>query len=163
MRRNEGYTIIELLTAVAIIGIVAAIGVPAVRSFHESTDVRATANQITTDLWLARQRSIATSVSHSVWFEPDYDRYQVFRDDGGGNPANAGNGSLDVGEVVLTTRNLKDEHSLSEVNLDPVDVVIFVPRGTLLAGTTGGSVTIADLDGRSRRVLVRATGMSKVD
>ncbi len=162
MRAHAGFTIIEVLTALTIIGILAAIGIPAVKSFGRSTDVVASAKQVVADMWLARQKAIATSNPYSVLFEPDQRRYFVFSDDGNGVPANAANGSIDSGEVIATTRSLRRQCAFSDVDLDPANVVIFVPKGTLKNGTGGGSVTITD-EGKSKTVLIRASGLCKAD
>ena len=152
---------LELLTVVAVTGILAAASVPAIRSFSESTDLRGVSKQLATDLWYARQKAIATSAFHSVVFDSDDNTYTIFVDDGGGNPANEGNGVLNGGEQIVRARHLGSNHVFSEIDLDPTDTIIFVPKGTLKIGTSGGTVTITDDDERSRAVTILASGLTR--
>jgi type II secretion system protein H len=162
MKRNDGFTIIELLTVVVVFGIIAAIGIPTIRSYSRSIDIQAAASQMAADMWYARQRAIATSEPHSVFFATDENQYSIFRDDGNGVSYNAANGAIDVGEEVLATKNLDARLHLSQVNLDPDNAVIFMPRGSLKVGTGGGYVTVSG-DNGSRTVLIRASGLCKVE
>jgi type II secretion system protein H len=161
--RQRGFTIIELLTVVALIGIVAAVSIPAVKSFGRSADIRANAKRMAADFWLARQRAIATSTAHSVFFDPDEGQYTVFQDDGGGNPANAGNGEVDAGETVIKVRDVSGKCSITDVFLDPPNTVIFVPKGTLKDGTWGGSLSLADCSGRTRQIFISTAGFVRVE
>jgi prepilin-type N-terminal cleavage/methylation domain-containing protein len=163
MRNEKGFTLLELLTVGAILGLLAAVTVPSLRSYTQSTGLRSLSDQLAGDLWYARQRAIATSVPYSVAFDPDANTYDVFRDDGAGDPDDAGNGEIDFGEQVVRTRPLGPAFLLSEVDLDPDNVVIFMRRGTLMRGTTGGSITISDRSGRTRTLEVLASGLCRAD
>jgi type II secretion system protein H len=162
MKRQEGFTVIELLTVVAMLGLVAAMGIPAIRSFSRSTDVKAAATQLAADGWLARQRAIATSDPYSIRFDPDENRYRVFRDDGNGTAGNAANGQIDTGEEVLIDRHLDARFDLSDVDFDPANAVIFMPKGSLKTGTAGGQLMITG-ENASRTVFIRPSGMCKVE
>ena len=161
MWRQAGFTLLEILTVLAIVGIFVLVGLPAVKTFNQSTGIRASAKQIAGDLWLARQKAISTSSLHSIRFQSGENSYVVFRDDGGGNVVNRANGTLDSGEDVIRTRELSKACAFSDVNLDPANSVIFVPRGMLRGGTTGGYVIISDGGTRSRTVEIMASGLTR--
>ena len=161
MRKQAGFTLLEMLTVLAIVGIFVLIAIPALKGYNQSTGIRASAKQIAGDLWLARQKAITTSTPHSIRFESGESSYTLFSDDGGGNPANCANGTLDSGETVIRTRRLSRECAFSDVNLDPANSVIFEPRGMLRTGTAGGYVTVSDSDSRSRTVEIMASGLTR--
>jgi type II secretion system protein H len=162
MRTQNGFTIIELLTVMAMICMITAISVPAYRSFVGSADIRSAADQLRADVWLARQRAIATSQPHSLFFDLQENSYTIFRDDGDGVPNDAANGVVDDGEEILLTRDLRDGFFLTAVNLDPDNAVIMMPKGMLKTGTVGGDLTISN-GNTSRTLLIRASGQCKVE
>jgi type II secretion system protein H len=160
-RDEQGFTLIELLIVGAVMTILAAASIPAIRSFNESTGLRGEAKQMVADLWQARQRAIASSTNYSVAFDLDENSYTVFKDDGAGIDANAANGTLDSGEEVVGVRVLQGEHWLYDVGLDPTDAVVFAPRGMLEGGTTGGYICLADHESRHHTIYVRPSGLCK--
>jgi type II secretion system protein H len=163
-RRQQGFTMIELLVVVAVIGVMAAVSVVGFGSFSESTGLKATAKQLNADFWAARQKAIAGSVPYSILFNMENNSYTVFKDDGSGTPSNSGNGEIDTGEEIVRTTQLGDDFFLYYVNLDPANVVIFFPRGTLKDGTTGGYVEISNSDfQRKRRISITASGQTRVE
>jgi type II secretion system protein H len=160
-RSQEGFTLIELLIVGAVMTILAAASIPAIRSFNESTGIRGEAKQMVADLWQARQRAIASATPYSVVFDPDENSYTVFKDDGAGIDANAANGTLDSGEEVIGVRTLEGSRRLYDVGLDPANAVVFAPRGMLESGTTGGYICLADEDSRYYTIYVRPSGLCK--
>ncbi len=160
-RRQEGFTLIELLIVGAVMAILAAVSIPAIRSFSESTGMRGEAKQLMADLWQARQRAIATATPYSVAFDPDENSYTVFKDDGAGVDENAANGTLDMGEEVVGSRMLEGGRRLDDIDLDPHNSIVFAPRGMLERGTTGGYVCLADDDSRHHTIYIRPSGLCK--
>jgi prepilin-type N-terminal cleavage/methylation domain-containing protein len=163
MSKQKGFTLLETLAVVSVMGILVAVGIPIATSFNRSASIRATAKQLAEDLWYARQKAISTSVPYSIEFDADENTYLVFRDDGNGDPDDRGNGQHDSGEEVVRTRELGRGFALSDIDLDPDDCVIFVPKGMLKNGTSGGSVAISTEDGRTKTVVVTASGLCKVN
>ena len=163
MRNHAGFTLLETLAVVGVVAILVAVSIPVTQSFNRSTGVRATAKQLTEDLWFARQKAIATSVPYSIEFDSDENSYVLFRDDGNGYVANRGNGQHDSGEKVVRTRELGPKFAISDIDLDPDDCVIFIPKGMLKTGTGGGHVTISSGDDRTRTVVVTASGLCRVN
>ena len=57
-RRQAGFTLVEVLLAVAIIGIISAIATPMLLSYYQGAQVRVAAEQVTTFLNQGRQLAI---------------------------------------------------------------------------------------------------------
>ena len=87
MQRRNGYTLIELLTTIAIIGLITAIAVPQWQSLRRREAVRAAASEIRSIFRLVRGRAIARGANVGVKFTRDaYDwQYSIYDDaDGDG-------------------------------------------------------------------------------
>ena len=71
MRRPQqaGYSLTEMITVVAIIGVLALVTVPAFMNFRNSAKMRASVSSFTTDLRSARQRAITRSRQVIVTYE----------------------------------------------------------------------------------------------
>jgi type II secretion system protein H len=161
LRNQRGFTLIELLIVGAVITILAAVSVPAIRSFQKSTGLRGEAKQLVADLWQARQRAIASSTPFSLSFDPDGNSYTLYRDDGGGTPANAANGTLDSGEEVIGVKTFEGGYGLYDIDLDPANAVTFAPRGMLQSGTTGGYICLAENGSKYHTVYIRPSGLCR--
>lgn len=84
MNKEHGFTIIELVAIIAIIGILVVMSVPRLGAFGKS-EARATSRQIIADMRYARRLAIATAKNHIVRFYPSggpYSEYRFFRIDG---------------------------------------------------------------------------------
>ena len=73
---GHGFTVIELVLMISIIGILAMLAVPERTVFHE-VKLRAAARRLVSDLRYAQSRTMASRVSHHVVFDPGHDRYAV--------------------------------------------------------------------------------------
>jgi type II secretion system protein H len=75
-RDRGGFTLIEILAVVAILALVAAFIVPNLGGLRRRA-LRNEAQQIASQLELARQRAIVTGVPHRVWLELDEAEYRL--------------------------------------------------------------------------------------
>jgi prepilin-type N-terminal cleavage/methylation domain-containing protein len=67
-RREAGFTLIELVTVVAIILILAAISIPAISEFLRNYKIRGALTQVTSQIQAARTKSIMRNVNRATLF-----------------------------------------------------------------------------------------------
>ncbi|MEO5695696.1 MAG: GspH/FimT family pseudopilin [Burkholderiaceae bacterium] len=65
-QRARGFTLIEMLTVVSVLAVVAAIAAPGMRSFAAGQRVKALAYDITADLLLARSEALKRNINVSI-------------------------------------------------------------------------------------------------
>lgn len=115
-RRTHGLTILELMVAVAIAGIAAAMAVPSWLQFQQDQRVRTATREVANAMQFARVQAIATGNNHVVYFGmgPGTDACGNPLQDANGNPVpilvlddgppGAGtNCCIDVGDTVVFT------------------------------------------------------------
>jgi prepilin-type N-terminal cleavage/methylation domain-containing protein len=84
-RRSHGYSLLELLTVVAIIGTIAVCAVPAFASYRRRMSVLAAAEQLRNIFRLTRQRAITTGHNVGVKFIAGREWTYAIYDDGDGD------------------------------------------------------------------------------
>ncbi|MEW6323956.1 MAG: GspH/FimT family pseudopilin [Nitrospirota bacterium] len=78
-RNQQGYTLIELMTVAAIVGIMTAIAVPSFLAFQAHRSLTIAADELASDLRLARQYAISRSARHRILFDAGAEQYQIER------------------------------------------------------------------------------------
>ena len=84
MNDEHGFTIIEFLAIIAIIGILVVMAVPRLGTLGKSV-AQTTARRLVADMRYARRLAIASAKDHIVRFYPPggpYDEYRFFRKEG---------------------------------------------------------------------------------
>src|SRR3954452_565920 len=144
---SRGYSIMEILVVVAIIGIMSLVTVPAFMNFQRSNSVKASLRSFTSDIRNARQRAI--SRNSQVRLELDSTNVYRFYEQPNGGAWGALNGfsgtgpgtnlkRLDKG-VTFSANTLGDNDSNSKPDM------VFRPDGTVVFGPAGsgtGTITM---------------------
>ena len=116
MRSESGFSLIELIIAVAILAILASIAVPNMLAPSNKAKLRGAVSNLRGDLQTAKMMAIRENAFVVVNIFAN--RYEVFVDNGAGG--NAGNWGRDADERLLISRHMEPGVSidLAATNLD---------------------------------------------
>ena len=147
---RKGFSLIELLIVVAIMGIMAGIATPYYKTYMAQRRLNGAARQVMSDLMLARQRAVSQNNEFKVFFDVNNYQYTILDDDDN-------DGTADTGEAT-EVRDIHQEYY--DVTFSASANPIFNPRGT--ASVTKATLTSSGT-GTSKYVKVAITGRVKID
>lgn len=99
-RNQRGFTLIEILVIIAIIGILAAVAVNGTVSWMSGMELKATARDLFSALQSARIKAIKTNQDITVVFKPAKNTYSIYSD----YDATTDTGTLEFSDSVKSTR-----------------------------------------------------------
>lgn len=130
---QSGFTIVELLIAITIVGLVMAASVPASVRFYESVQYREAIRGVTTTLLSARYKAVNSGKPQDVSINPDTNTVRL----------NGRTTQLPESFSIAV-------HAARELNRDGEGVFRFYPEG----GSSGGDIEIAQPNGSGVRITV---------
>ena len=148
MKKEPGFTTVELMIVVCVMGVVAAIGALSYLSMRPTLRLSGSAQQIIGDLMAARMKAVNENNNYKVFFLNSQE-YKILDDDDG-------NGAEDAGEWS-ETKNIQDNYP--GVTITASAEPSFSARGTASALT---SITVSNTSGTTN-ISVRATGQVKAN
>lgn len=128
-----GFTMLELLVAISIIGLVLAVAVPSSMKFYQSMQYRQAVRDVVTTLASARYRAINSGSAQDVAIDPVANIIAL----------NGNSTQLPEGFHVAV-------HSARELNREREGVIRFYPEG----GSSGGGIDMERADGAGVRISV---------
>ena len=156
-RRDRGFTLLELMTALAVVGVLVAVGVPQLRDLTIAQRITGAAQDLHIDLALARNEAVTRATTVTVCPSTDM---VTCTNDGWVNgrlvfiDANA-DGVIDVGELVIK-QSLALETGLTAT--PAAGFVTFNARGQAAALTIG----ICQTNYTGRNIDIKSTGHASV-
>ena len=158
---NKGFTLVEVIIVVGVIGIMAAIAVPAIMSWMPNIRLRGDAREMYATMQRAKMEAIKRNTCASiafttVAFPATGGGYTLFLDDGAGG-GTACDGQQNGGEAVLTTIPMSTGISLvSASDIGGTKAVCFNSRA-LVCSSQSGNVQLRH-PSRWYRLTVQAAG-----
>jgi prepilin-type N-terminal cleavage/methylation domain-containing protein len=138
MNKEHGFGLVELITTMAILAIVAATAVPNFSAWRNNYQIRSESERVHMDLLLARTTAIKNNNNVVVTFLPSTNAYSILSDTNG-------NGTADTGERLRSRTlennvvfgfngssmiDMENNTGITEtVKMGPSDIVTFDARG----------------------------------
>ena len=160
MRRNTGFTLMELMIVIAVIGILVGIAVPGIIGWLPNYRLRAATRDLQSVMQRSRLRAIKENTRVVMLFDTGNDEYVAFVDDGeGGGIANDNiqNGSE---RTVINAKMPRDVDLYNAAFAGGVPRTRFNSRG--LPNGTGGHAYMKNSKNRYMGVVLRITGNSRI-
>jgi prepilin-type N-terminal cleavage/methylation domain-containing protein len=143
-KASRGYSLIEIIVVVAIIGIMGLVTVPAFMNFQRSNSVKAALRSFTSDIRNCRQRAISrnsdvrleldSTTVYRFYEKPNSGTWGALNGFSGTGPA-TNLKRLDTG-VTFSANTLGDNDSNSKADM------VFRSDGTVVFGTGTGTITM---------------------
>lgn len=146
--KNKGFSLIELIVAIAIFAILSSIAVPSFIGWRDKAKIRDAVSTLRGDLELSKSRAIQENELVTLLFNTD--GYTIFMDDGSGGGV-TGNWVRDGSELLLLNRELPAGVVIDLAGPDffDSDRTRFNGRGRI---TNLGVVTIVSHAGEQRQL-----------
>ena len=154
MSRNKGFTLVELMIVIAIIGVLAAIITPSFLSWRDRSKVRGDATELRAAFESTKLRAIKHNTNAVVTF-PDATSYQAYVDTNNNNVR-------DAGEVIITTRTLAPGVTITTNTFTGNDMA-FNPRGMANGPNSTGRIVMTSPGGASYEVVVSSFGRVRME
>jgi type IV fimbrial biogenesis protein FimT len=147
--KQSGFTLIELIIIIAVMGIFAAIAIPNFLSYMPRHRLNGAARQVMGDLMAARMKAVKLNHSVKVFF---YSNQYKICDDADNN------GTVTDGEGDVQLRDVQSEYSDVTFDLDNTADPVFSSRGT----ANNRKVTLQNSSG-AKSITIRLTGVVKIN
>ncbi len=141
---RKGFTLIEILTVLGIIAVIAGVSVTFLRGAAQEGILQASARDVASDLRYAAELSVSTQINHAVRFDQVASRYTVIE--------------LTTPETTIKQSSLTPGLSFSTITL-PQNQAEFNTLGAVVAT---GTVTILNQSGGTRLLDIRPSGYVQI-
>lgn len=142
--KKTGFTLVEILFAIGIIGMTTAIGIPFYQSTIKNLNLSSTARSVASDLRYAQQLAVTTQINHSVIFSIIGNSYQI---------KNQGT------QNIIKTVKIDDGIALDSIIGLEYDTATFNATG---AATSTGIITLKNENNRTSTIEIKPSGYVKI-
>jgi len=120
VNQQKGFTLIELIIVMGIMGILATIAVPTFQNYIRNQNLKTAARGITSDFFATREKALSENVRYRITFDQASNSYTIARGTAAGAPY------VDQQTKLMTSY-------APSIKVDADQVVYFQTRGTVTA------------------------------
>ena len=142
----KSFTVIELLIAICIIGVLSLIAIPAFRMFAPNLELSGTARELISNLRYSQQLSITEQIEHGIRFSTTTREYQLVK--------------YSSPEEIIETKNLSENLDFQEISGFTNNEVKYNPYGAV---REEGSISLKNNRGTILIINVRPSGFVKIN
>jgi prepilin-type N-terminal cleavage/methylation domain-containing protein len=113
--KSKGFTILELIVAIVILGILAAIAIPGFARYGPDMRLKGAVRDLKSDMTLARAMAIRENALVALIFDTGNNRYTVFVDNGAGGGV-AGDWTKNGSEALVKIKDIPSDVTMYEVS-----------------------------------------------
>lgn len=153
---QKGFTLIELMTTIVIIGIISAMAVPRFSKAYERMEFRSANKEITSTIRLARSMAISNKEVFGVNFDPASKIISLFKKD----PTSTLLSTFEAGDSLVRVDSMTNIFSSMTTDLSD-NTISFRPNGSAIFSGGGNIVSMTfteDLVGINQFSVLAATG-----
>ena len=157
MGGQRGFTLVELMVIIAIIGIISTMATPLFMTFLRASETRGASRELAALLHQARELAIARNTNYRVEIEQDNNRLRFAQSTDGGTTYSPPQPPV-PGTDGQGYRRLENQARLSNVTIDP-------PRFTFnhLGTANAGTITVQDSKSSSSlNVVISSMGRIRI-
>lgn len=158
MRKNNGFTLLELMVVICILAVMAAVTTPNLISWLEGRRLSQASRDVLAAVKATRLRAVKERANAVVTFNTANNTFQAFVDDGGGTAGNEGNNTRDAGETIFKSGSFETV-SITGAAFGVNAFVAFTSRGF---PDSNGTVSLQDDNGGVKQIVVSSTGSSQI-
>ena len=156
MGRRNGFTLVEMMIVIAIMGVLSAIAIPQWNRYRENADLRTAARNIVADIADIKARATSERLPYAITFNTTGNNYQIKR-----HTSHTDSTFIDVGDA----KDIKSSGSGYSVNMTTAsffgsssNTLRFDVRGT----TNNGSISLQNARSSTANVVINITGKTNV-
>ncbi|MFV1950792.1 MAG: Tfp pilus assembly protein FimT/FimU [Nitrospinota bacterium] len=82
INRNQGFTLVEIVITILVVGIISAVAIPSLKGFFADIKLNAATEEIATAIWYARNLAVKEEKEHRVTFSASENNFKVQRKEG---------------------------------------------------------------------------------
>lgn len=150
---SGGFSLVEVIMAIAIIGIICAIAIPFFGGFIDNRDLRNAARDLAGDVFEYKERAMAENRPYQIVYNAATSSYRI-------NQCNGVNDSLcAAGYSTIATKVPAQFRKGISMTQATIGTLQFQPRGT---ATPNGAITLSNDRGSTATITISSTGRTYV-